>query len=140
MHGLHLLRAWLIRLDMYLFWPWYNHTAEGANIRPLPDVAAVAQWADDLLASGRSWSVAYRAAFEYPTRDRLPLLARPTLLATAPTDPLRVYSPEAERMSVVIELAESEGYVSPEASRQTAEVYRAFFARRHHEEDEENYV
>ena len=128
MHGLHLLRAWLIRLDMYLFWPWYNHTAEGANVRPLPDVAALKKWADDLLASGRSWRVAYRAAFEYPTRDRLPLLTRPTLLATSPVDPLRYYSEEAARMCNAITVAESEGYVTPEAARNTAELYRAFFA------------
>ena len=121
--------AWLIRLDMYLFWPWYNHTAGGANIRPLPEVQALKQWADDLLASGRSWRVAYRAAFEYPTRDRLPLLTRPTLLATSAVDPLRVYSGEAARISDVITVAESEGYVTPEASRRTAELYRAFFDR-----------
>ena len=131
MHGLHLLRAWLIRLDMYLFWPWYNHTSRGANVRPLPDVGALKQWADDLLASGRSWRVAYRAAFEYPTRDRLPLLTRPTLLSTSPVDPLRFYSEEAARISDAITLGESEGYVTPEASRQTAELYRAFFA--HHD-------
>ena len=129
MHGLHLLRAWLIRLDMYLFWPWYNHTAAGANVRPLPDVGALKQWADDLLASGRSWRVAYRAAFEYPTRDRLPLLTRPTLLATSPVDPLRFYSEEAAGICDAITVAESEGYVTPEAARNTAELYRAFFAR-----------
>ena len=128
-HGLHLLRAWLIRLDMYLFWPWYNHTAGGANIRPLPEVEALKGWADDLLASGRSWRVAYRAAFEYPTRERLPLLSTPTMLATSPVDPLRIYSDEAARISPSITVAESEGYVTPEASRNTAELYRAFFAR-----------
>ena len=136
MHGLHLLRAWLIRLDMYLYWPWYNHTAEGANIRPLPEVAALKQWTDDLLASGRSWRVAYRAAFEYPTRERLPLLARPTLLATAPTDPLRAFSRPAQRISDAISLADSEGYGTPEASRYTAEVYRSFFAGQHDEEND----
>ena len=129
MHGLHLLRAWLIRLDMYLFWPWYNHTAAGANVRPLPEVGALKQWADDLLASGRSWRVAYRAAFKYPTRDRLPLLTRPTLLATSPVDPLRFYSEEAALISDSITVAESQGYVTPEAARSTAELYRAFFAR-----------
>ena len=137
MHGLHLLRAWMIRLDMYLYWPWYNHTAAGSNIRPLPEVTALKQWADDLLASGRSWRVAYRAAFEYPTRDRLPLLARPTLLATSPVDPLRLYSQEAARISDAITLAESEGYATPEASRHTAEVYRDFFNRH---EEQENHV
>lgn len=137
MHGLHLLRAWLIRLDMYLYWPWYNHTAEGSNIRPLPDVAALKQWADDLLASGRSWRVAYRAAFEYPTRDRLPLLTRPTLLATSPVDPLRFYSQEAASISGAITLGQSEGYAAPEASRHTAEVYRDFFNRY---DEQENHV
>ena len=79
--------------------------------------------------SGRSWRVAYRAAFEYPTRERLPLLTRPTLLATSAVDPLRVYSGEAARISDVITVAESEGYVTPGASRRTAELYRAFFDR-----------
>ena len=137
MHGLHLLRAWMIRLDMYLYWPWYNHTAAGSNIRPLPEVTALKQWADDLLASGRSWRVAYRAAFEYPTRDRLPLLGRPTLLATSPVDPLRFYSQEAAQLCSAISLAESEGYATPGASRHTAEVYREFFNRH---DEQENHV
>lgn len=128
-HGIHLLRAWQVRQDMYLFWPWYRYTAEGAHARGFPDASVLKDWVDDLLTSGPTWRVAYRAAFEYPTRERLAVLTTPTLVATGEEDPLRPYSEEAAKLCDAIELAESAGYGSPEASRQTADVYRAFFAR-----------
>lgn len=86
--GLHVLQAWNMRRDMFLFWPWYRQ--ERAAVRPLglPDVATLHDWTNGLLKSGRTYHQSYRAAFEYDTRARLPLLTRPAFICAGPSDML----------------------------------------------------
>lgn len=86
--GLYLQHAWNMRRDMFLFWPWYR--AERAAARPLdvPDAGFLHDWTIGLLASGSTYHRSYRAAFEYDTRSRLPLLARPALVCAGPADML----------------------------------------------------
>ena len=45
-------------------------------------------WTVGLLQSGRTYDRSYRAAFEYPTRARLPGLQRPALITAGPSDML----------------------------------------------------
>ena len=87
-HGTHLLAAWHMRRDMFLYWPWYNR--KGSAVRPmsLPDVQTFHAWTIGLLRSGTTYDRSYRAAFEYATAERLPLLTLPTLLRSGPTDML----------------------------------------------------
>lgn len=86
--GLYLQQAWNMRRDMFLFWPWYR--AERAAARPLdvPDPGFLHDWTMGLLASGPTYHRSYRAAFEYDTRARLPLLRRPALVCAGPADML----------------------------------------------------
>lgn len=73
---------------MFLFWPWYR--AERAAARPLalPDADFLHDWTIGLLTSGATWHRSYRAAFEYDTKARLPLLRRPALVCAGPADML----------------------------------------------------
>jgi hypothetical protein len=41
----------------------------------------------------------YRAAFTYPSRERLPKLSVRTLIATNPTDPLHEFTEEAASLA-----------------------------------------
>lgn len=86
--GLYLQQAWNMRRDMFLFWPWYR--AERAAARPLnvPDAGFLHDWTIGLLTSGSTYHRSYRAAFEYDTRSRLPLLTRPALVCAGPADML----------------------------------------------------
>jgi pimeloyl-ACP methyl ester carboxylesterase len=86
--GLHLQQAWNLRRDMFLFWPWYR--AERAAARPLalPDADFLHDWTIGLLQSGATYDRSYRAAFEYDTRRRLPLLSHPALVCAGPSDML----------------------------------------------------
>lgn len=86
--GLYLQQAWNMRRDMFLFWPWYR--AERTAARPLnaPDAAFLHDWTMGLLASGRTYHRSYRAAFEYDTPSRMPLLTRPALVCAGPADML----------------------------------------------------
>jgi pimeloyl-ACP methyl ester carboxylesterase len=86
--GLYLQLAWNMRRDMFLFWPWYR--AERSAARPLavPDADFLHDWTVGLLTSGATYHRSYRAAFEYDTRARLPLLKTPALICAGPSDML----------------------------------------------------
>lgn len=125
-YGLHLLRTWNVRLDMYLFWPWYRHTAEAANDHPMPPAERIHAWVLDMLVTGPTWHVAYRAAFSYPTAERVPLLATPTLLVAGPTDPLRRFNADAAALQPALATATTAGTATPEALAATAATIRTF--------------
>lgn len=83
--GSHLVTTWMAFRSMNLWWPWYNHTAEGvvhrdADLRPqlLHDRIV------DVLAVGDGYRDAYRASFVYPMAERLGRLTTPCLLTDIP--------------------------------------------------------
>ncbi|MBT9289741.1 alpha/beta fold hydrolase [Prosthecodimorpha staleyi] len=86
--GLHVWQAWTMRRDMFLFWPWYRRERAAGRALGLPDPDMLHDWTVGLLKSGRSYDRSYRAAFEYPTAERLARLERPALLCAGPTDML----------------------------------------------------
>jgi pimeloyl-ACP methyl ester carboxylesterase len=86
--GLHVQQAWNMRRDMFLFWPWYRQQRDAVRPLGLPDDATLHDWTVGLLKSGRTYDLSYRAAFEYPTAQRLPLLTRPALICAGPADML----------------------------------------------------
>ncbi len=86
--GLHLQQAWNMRRDMFAFWPWYRQERAAQRSLGLPPTAMLHDWTVGLLKSGRSYDRSYRAAFEYDTAARLPLLSRPALVCAGPADML----------------------------------------------------
>jgi pimeloyl-ACP methyl ester carboxylesterase len=125
-YGLHLLRTWNVRLDMYLFWPWYRHTADAANDYPMPPAERIHAWVMDMLTTGPTWHVAYRAAFSYPTAERLPLLDTPALLVAGPTDPLRRFNASAAALRPGLATATTAGTATADALASTAGIIRSF--------------
>ncbi len=109
-HGAHLLRAWGMRHDMILFWPWYRTNPSGW--RPLGAVEPRALHAItmELLRSGPTFRTAYDAAFRYPTTARLPLLTVPAMLTVFPADPLAGAADEACRLLPSLQRADIGGY------------------------------
>lgn len=108
--GGHLLRAWGMRHDMILFWPWYRTNPDGW--RPLgalsPD--ALHSITMEMLRSGPTFRTAYDAAFRYPTPARLPLLTVPSLLTVFASDPLAGAADAACRILPGLKRAEINGY------------------------------
>lgn len=86
--GLHLLQAWNMRRDMFLFWPWYRQERAAARAIGVPDAAVLHDWTMGLLASGGHYDRSYRAAFRYDTRASLVRLTRPALICAGPADML----------------------------------------------------
>ncbi|XKH37951.1 alpha/beta fold hydrolase [Azospirillum doebereinerae] len=97
--GLHLLQAWNMRRDMFLFWPWYRQERAAGRSLGVPEPEILHDWVLGLLKSGLHYDRSYRAAFEYDTRARLPRLTRPALICAGPADMLVEGLVEAKRIA-----------------------------------------
>lgn len=86
--GAHLQRIWHWRRDMFMFWPWYRRELEAARQLGIPHPDQTHMYAVGILESSTTYSRAYRAAFAYPTLDRLQLLTRPSIITAGPNDML----------------------------------------------------
>jgi pimeloyl-ACP methyl ester carboxylesterase len=122
--GTHLLRAWHVCRNLLLFWPWYRQEPSATLRYPLvPE--ALHRDVVDLLKAGPSYTWAYRAAFSYRTKDVLPGLSAPALLAATPGDPLASHLARARSLRPDLPVAE---VPSPSTAdqRTSAAVYGAF--------------
>ncbi|TDC47465.1 alpha/beta fold hydrolase [Actinomadura sp. KC345] len=86
--GSHLVQAWGMRRDMFLFWPWYRDRTAASRPLRVPRARELHDWTVGLLQSGPTYHLSYAAAFRYPTRERLPELAVPALICAGPDDML----------------------------------------------------
>jgi pimeloyl-ACP methyl ester carboxylesterase len=86
--GTHLMAAWAMVRDAHLFWPWWSRTAESRRTLGLPSAAYLNTETIEVLKASRTYFKSYNAALRYPKRDRLPLIAHPTLIAGCPSDQL----------------------------------------------------
>ena len=97
--GSHLVFAWNFGRAQTEFWPWFNQTREGIRwVDPLP-AHALHTWVVELLKSGHTYPLAYRAAFEYPGGERLGLLETRTLIAAEEGDMLAPCSEEGAALA-----------------------------------------
>ena len=122
--GSHLVMAWNFLRDQTLFWPWYNRTRAGIRwVEPLGP-SKLHAWLLELLASGATYPIAYRAAFRHPARERLPLLATPALFGARGTDMIHAATVEAAALAQRASTA-----TLPEDDAGAAAVIAAFLAR-----------
>ncbi len=97
--GSHLVFAWNFGRSQTEFWPWYNQRREGIRwVDPIP-AHGLHTWVVELLKSGHTYHLAYRAAFEYAGRERLPELASRTLIAAEDGDMLAPCSEEGAALA-----------------------------------------
>ena len=97
--GTHLLAAWHMVRNQNLFWPWFNNTRSGIRrVEPL-DAQRLHEAFVDLMKSGETYPISYRAAFSYPTVERLAQLATPALMIARETDPLRESTQRASALA-----------------------------------------
>ena len=96
--GTHLIWAWNFLKDQTQFWPWFDKGNPASWRNGELTAAQLNVWLVELLKSGATYPKGYRAAFSYPTRDRLPQVAVPTLVCSHPGDPLAPFCEEAARL------------------------------------------
>jgi pimeloyl-ACP methyl ester carboxylesterase len=86
-NGEHLLRAWHMRRDMALWWPWYERRVANARLtEPRIDPTGLTVELREVMKQPASFAPAWRAAMSYPMRRRLALTRQPCLLMAAPGD------------------------------------------------------
>ncbi len=133
--GLHLPLVWNWRRDLFMFWPWYRVDRAAARKLGVPGAEELHKYAVGILESGETYDGAYRSAFSYDTRTRMPLLTRPTLVCAGPEDMLKDGLSEAARLGRpdVVTVEETPTTVwwpdpEPTAAAQTMRRYREFLA------------
>ncbi|MCS7001855.1 MAG: alpha/beta hydrolase [Dehalococcoidia bacterium] len=126
--GGHLLFGWYQLRDMQMWWPWYNRTPQGKLNGAPSDPVAMHDRFLEYIKGGRTYWQPYRAAFAYPTRDKLPLLTAPTLHCASPTDPLREFLAEGVRLTTgaPAQSRVTAGVTTPDGLAATVALFRAF--------------
>lgn len=87
--------AWHFVRDQNFFFPWYRRDAEHQRKGAVDNPNALNDVVVEVLKSITTYHHAYRAAFRYPKKDRLALIAQPVLMIYETTDPLYKYKDEA---------------------------------------------
>ncbi|PSC06292.1 alpha/beta hydrolase [Alsobacter soli] len=132
--GLHLQFAWNWRRDMFLYWPWYRVERAAARQLGLPSAEQLNLYTVGILESGPTYDRAYRSAFAYDTRARMPLLRRPALVCAGPNDMLVDGLKEAEALavpSVQVRMTPTTVWwpdPEPEAAARAMAIYDAFLS------------
>ncbi len=131
--GQHLLAIWNWRRDMFMYWPWYNVERSAARKLGVPAAGDLHLYALGIVESGPTYDRAYRTAFSYDTRARLPELSRPALVCAGPNDQLKNGLTEARPVAPagLVSYAETPTTVwwpdpDPDEARQTLAVYDRF--------------
>ncbi|HEY3062857.1 MAG TPA: alpha/beta hydrolase [Chloroflexota bacterium] len=93
--GTHLVRAWSLRRDMALFWPWYDQTPSARRFVGVPPADVLHSQVVDILRGGDHYRGGYYAAFSHDTRAALPRLTVPTLIVFRGSD---VITDHAQRL------------------------------------------
>lgn len=131
--GLHLQHIWHWRRDMFMFWPWYRNRVAAARQLGIPSAADIHLYAVGILESGSTYSRAYRAAFAYPTLERLPLLTVPSIITAGPNDMLANALDDALQAipADILSVIPTPTTVwwpapDPDHAEQTMEIYRDF--------------
>ena len=93
--GSHLLWAFMFCRDQFLFWPWFKREAAHLRNVGLPSAETLHAFSLEVLKSISTYHLAYRAAFRYPRRDRLPRITVPALVVCSPEDMPFPYLDEA---------------------------------------------
>jgi pimeloyl-ACP methyl ester carboxylesterase len=131
--GTHVQRAWHWRREVFLYWPWYRVDHAAARSIGLPGAEDLQLYAVGIHESGATYDGAYRAAFDYDTRARLPLLTRPAILVAGPHDMLANALDDAADLvpGDLLQIVSTPATVwwpdpEPQAAQDTMAIYREF--------------
>jgi hypothetical protein len=114
---------------MLLWYPWYDRTLDGLRAEasvPPPD--ALHAGYVEFIKGALTYHYSYRAAYMYPTRERLPLVRVPVLQLCAEYDRLRQFIPEALRLLPGSRSRIHQGTSTPERAAIAVDLWRRFTA------------
>jgi pimeloyl-ACP methyl ester carboxylesterase len=119
--GTHLHFAWNWLRDQTLFWPWYNRTRESIRWVDPVDAEHLHVWFVELMKSGETYPIGYRAAFRYRTGERVPHLSTPALMVARSTDMLHSTTHAAAKLA-----PNARADTLPEADEDAARMIASF--------------
>jgi pimeloyl-ACP methyl ester carboxylesterase len=97
--GGHILTCWTQQQDVTLWHPWFVRDVGHISEFPIISPSHIHEHVVEMLKRNEWHERCYRPVYEYPTRDRLPLLTVRTLIATPPDDYLERFSAEAAALA-----------------------------------------
>lgn len=122
-HGTHLMQAWHMVRDTYLFWPWFRQDAEHARAVGVPELRQLHDKVIEVLKSIDSFGDLYRAAFRHDKVQRLPLVAAPALVTAGRSNTQHHHLAAIAAMLPNGTMLETEGTYTPAtASRSVAQI------------------
>lgn len=122
----HLMKVWHFCRDQFLFWPYYNRTADGRLPDGLPDEETLHDFVVEVLKAMRTYHLSYRAAFRHPKRERLPLLKLPVHVICSTSDMLFEYFDEVAGLVAGARKTRLLAWTDPDHHRHTAAVIERF--------------
>ena len=125
-HGTQLNWVWHFVRDNAVFWPWYKREAAHARGLGLPPPGVLHDKVVEVLKAVRTYHLPYRAALAYDKRARLPLVARPALLACAQDDMLLEYLDAAAALMPGAARRVTPGTATPERAEATVAAMLEF--------------
>ncbi|MSP87641.1 MAG: alpha/beta fold hydrolase [Alphaproteobacteria bacterium] len=98
LNGTQLMAAWSMVRDAHIFWPWWDRGAKNVRGLGLPSAEQLHGEVLEVLKASRTYFKSYRAALNYPKRERLPRMANPVMVTAAPKDQLRDHMDDAVKL------------------------------------------
>lgn len=125
-HGAHLLRAWHVVRDTYLFWPWFKQDAAHTRTVGLPELRPLHDKVVEVIKSIETFGDLYRAAFLHEKESRLPLVAQPTLVTAGRTNTQHTHLAAIASRLPRAEVLETDGTYSAESAARTVAAIAAW--------------
>lgn len=123
--GAHLVAQWHMLRDMHLFWPWFASTTD--NLRnTAPNLDGLHNLFVQLVKTGGTYPLAYRAAFRHEPESAVASLTVPGLFTAHNADMLRDSTEALAGLAPSVDFAE----LAPAEGRDAAWAVRTFAARR----------
>jgi pimeloyl-ACP methyl ester carboxylesterase len=116
-HGTHLMKAWHVVRDTYLFWPWYKQDGAHARAVGVPETRQLHEKVIEVLKSLETYGDLYRAAFRHDKPARLPLLKCPTLVTAGRGNTQHHHLAAIAKLLPAGAVLETEGTYTPSAGK-----------------------
>lgn len=128
-HGGHLLRAWHVVRDTYLFWPWFQQDAAHTRGVGVPDLRPLHDKVVEVIKSCETFGDLYRAAFLHEKEARLPLVKQPTLVTAGRSNTQHGHLEAIAKRLPRGETLETDGTYNPESAARTVAAIVAWLDR-----------
>ncbi len=124
--GLHVLQAWQLCRDQYIWFPWFQKEAERRVPHDLPDAEFLHNKFVEVIKGIHTYHKSYLAAFRYSMRDFVPQISHQTMITCSENDLVRPDYEEARGLLAGAKSCLTPGVRTPEAASGTALAFTQF--------------